>query len=483
MQTGRITTVFEMMVNGNSSWNGRHASVQRRFRLATFYKHGFRPLFKAWFHELSVLGLTFAMVDPPETYLGILATPDHANDATRQSTLATRLATMSNTATIPENMLPNDGRFGSGPSKIRPEQIRALDAGATTLLGTSHRQQPIRRLVSSIRAGLADFFHIPDGYEVVLGNGGASAFWDIACACLIRRKAAFGSYGSFSAKFAASAKGAPFLDEPVVFSSEFGGYRLPEFTEGVDAYCWAHNETSTGVATPIRRVEGTREQGALTLVDGTSAAGAIPLDIKETDAYYFSPQKAFGSDGGLWVAVLSPQAVERAGGIEEQARKAAHNGSASANEQTRRWVPPFLSLLSAIENSRKEQTLNTPAIATLIMMEDQIRWLNEHGGMAWSAARCATSAAYLYDWASRSDYACPFVADPRARSQSVVTIDLNAEVDAANVVAVLRENGIMDTFGYRKLGRNQLRIGVFPSVDPEDVKALTCCIDYVVEQL
>lgn len=380
---------------------------------------------------------------------------------------------MTNTVNIPTNMLPEDGRFGSGPSKIRPEQVQALDAGARNLLGTSHRQTPVKQVVGSIREGLSNFFQIPDGYEVVLGNGGASAFWDIACASLITRKAAFGTYGSFSAKFAKSAQSAPFLEDPEIFAGKPGTYRLPELTEYVDAYCWAHNETSTGVAAPVKRVEGSKEQGALTLIDATSGAGALNVDISQTDAYYFSPQKAFGSDGGLWIAVLSPRAIARAQQVEGEAKL----------EGSRRWVPPFLSLTSALDNARKDQTLNTPSVATLIMLENQVRWLNENGGMAWSTARCAQSAALLYEWAERSEYARPFVADPGSRSNAVVTVDLDDAVSAKQVIAALRENGIVDTSGYRKLGRNQLRIGVFPSVEPSDVAALTACIDYVVEHL
>ncbi len=380
---------------------------------------------------------------------------------------------MTNTVNIPSNMLPEDGRFGSGPSKIRPEQAQALLEGSQNLLGTSHRQTPIKQVVGSIREGLADFFRIPDGYEIVLGNGGASAFWDIACASLITRKAAFGTYGSFSSKFAKSAQSAPFLEEPEIFKGEPGTYRIPELTEYVDTYCWAHNETSTGVSAPIKRIPGSKEQGALTLIDATSGAGALPVDISQTDAYYFSPQKAFGSDGGLWVAVLSPAAVARAYGIQQNVNLPG----------ALRWIPPFLSLTSAIENSRKDQTLNTPAVATLIMLENQVRWLNDNGGLAWATARCARSASLLYEWAEKSEYATPFVADADARSNAVVTIDLDESINAAQVVSALRENGIVDTNGYRKLGRNQLRIGVFPSVDPSDVDALTNCVDYVVEHL
>lgn len=377
------------------------------------------------------------------------------------------------TITIPPSMLPEDGRFGSGPSKIRPEQVQALDAGATTVLGTSHRQSTIKQIVGSIRAGLAEFLRIPDDYEIVLGNGGATAFWDMACASLITRRAAFGVYGSFSAKFADSAASAPFLEDPVVYRCEPGDCRLPEYTEYVDAYCWAHNETSTGVAAPVHRIAGSLEQGALTIVDATSAAGALPVDISQTDAYYFSPQKAFGSDGGLWIAALSPAAIDRAYGIAQS----------TSLEGVLRWIPPFLSLKSAIENSRKDQTLNTPAITTLIMLNEQLQWLNNNGGMAWATARCAKNASLLYQWAEQSDYAHPFVADPALRSNSVVTIDLDDRINAKQVTAALRENGILDTSGYRKLGRNQLRVGVFPSVEPADVAALTNCVDYVVGQL
>lgn len=409
-------------------------------------------------------------INPP--YQRIILSPPSGHRNAQSLYLAT-LGTMTNTVTIPSKLLPEDGRFGSGPSKIRPEQIQALDDGARHLLGTSHRQTPIKQIVASIREGLSEFFQVPDGYEIVLGNGGASAFWDIACASLITRKAAFGTYGSFSTKFAKSAQSAPFLEEPEIFAGQPGTYRLPELTEYVDAYCWAHNETSTGVSAPVRRITGSKERGALTLIDATSAAGALPVDISQTDAYYFSPQKAFGSDGGLWVAVLSPAAIERAYGIAKSVDLLG----------VRRWIPPFLSLTSAIENSRKDQTLNTPAVATLVMMENQIRWLNDNGGLAWASTRCAKSASLLYTWAEHSDYASPFVADKAARSNAVVTIDLDESINASQVVAALRENGIVDTNGYRKLGRNQLRVGVFPSVEPADVTALIHCIDYVVEHL
>ena len=377
------------------------------------------------------------------------------------------------TITIPQSMLPEDARFGSGPSKIRTEQVEALDRAARTLLGTSHRQAPVKDLVESIRTGIAQFFSLPDGYEVVLGNGGASAFWDVMCASLITRQAACGVYGSFSKKVAASVASAPFLEDPIVFESEPGTYRVPERTEYVDTYCWAQNETSTGVQAPVYRIDGSHEQGALIAIDATSAAGAIPVDIAQTDVYYFSPQKAFGSEGGLWIAILSPAAIQRAEGIK---RSCAHEGA-------RRWIPPFLSLTSAIDNSLKNQTLNTPSISTLVLLGEQVKWLNENGGMAWSAARCKRSSDIVYAWAERSAYARPFVTDVDARSRSVVTIDLDDSVPQAYVTAVLRDNGIVDVNGYRKLGRNQLRIGVFPSVEPSDVEALLGCIDYVVEHM
>lgn len=397
-------------------------------------------------------------------------------------------------------MLPADGRFGSGPTKIRAAQVEALAEAGATLLGTSHRQAPVKNLVKDIREGLAEFFQLPDGYEVVLGNGGASAFWDIACANLIERRAAIGTYGSFSKKMAASAQAAPFLDEPAVFAGDVGTYRLPEFTEGADAYCWAQNETSTGVAAPVTRVAGSAEAGALTLIDATSAAGAIDVDVAQTDAYYFSPQKAFGAEGGLWVALLSPAAIDKAMAMKERAGVAVamdgaedcaaatgatgKNGAPDiAGGRSVRWIPPFLSLPSAIENSRKNQTLNTPAISTLILLANQVAFLNANGGLKASAAHCAASADVVYRWAEASDYAEPFVKDPAARSTSVVTVDLKPEVKDSDVVAALRDNGIVDVNGYRKLGRNQLRIGVFPSVDTADVEALTHCIDYVVERL
>jgi phosphoserine aminotransferase len=378
-----------------------------------------------------------------------------------------------NKLSIPEALLPRDGRFGSGPSKIRHAQVESLEQGWNTLLGTSHRQQPVRQVVASIRAGLRKLFSLPEGYEIALGNGGASAFWDIACASLIDKTPAFGVYGSFSRKFAQEAANTPFIEKTYVFESDPGTYTIPEFRDDADAYCWAHNETSTGVAAPVRRVPGSAENGALTLVDGTSAAGALHIDITQCDVYYFSPQKAFGSDGGLWFAILSPAAIERAERVEAEAKRAGSH----------RWIPAVLSLSTALSNSRKEQTLNTPSVATLILMDQQLRWMNEQGGMPWTEARCSESSDHLYQWAQASSFAQPFVSEVCARSNSVVTIDIDDRFSADEIIASLRANGIVDTAGYRKLGRNQLRIGVFPSVDPDDVRKLTQCIDYVVEHL
>lgn len=375
---------------------------------------------------------------------------------------------MTRQITLPHEILPADGRFGSGPSKVRAEQLDALVRSNPTVLGTSHRQAPVRNVVAALKSGLSDLFSLPEGYEVVLGNGGASAFWDISCACLIEKQAAFGVFGEFGGKFAASTAAAPHLADPIIYSAEPGTTCLPEVTDGVDLYAWPHNETSTGAAAAVTRIPA---EGALTVIDGTSAAGGLPVDVSQADVYYFSPQKVFGADGGLWVALMSPAAIDRAERLEKSAA------------ETGRWVPPFLSLTSAITNSRKNQTLNTPAIATLVLMEAQVEWLNSNGGLEWSTARCARSAETLYDWAEKSDYASPFVADPADRSHVVVTIDIAPDIDATEIVAGLRENGIVDTFAYRKLNRNQLRVGVFPSVEPSDVEALTRCIDETVAQL
>lgn len=363
--------------------------------------------------------------------------------------------------TIPADLLPADGRFGSGPSKVRPAQVDALAAVGRSLLGTSHRQAPVRGLVGRVRAGLAELFDLPEGYEVVLGNGGSTVFWDVATFGLVERSAQLCAFGEFGTSFATAVQRAPFLAVPQVRTAEPGSLVLPEATDAVDTYAWPHNETSTGVMAPVRRPDG----DALVLVDATSGAGGLPVDVAQTDAYYFAPQKSFASDGGLWLALLSPAAVARAQRLAEQ-----------------RWTPRSLSLAVAIENSRQDQTLNTPAIATLVMLAEQIDWLLEQGGLAWATARTAQSAAHLYGWAAAREWATPFVADPAARSQVVGTVDL-VGVDAAGVARVLRRHGVVDVEPYRRLGRNQLRVAMFPAVDPADVQALTACVDHVVERL
>jgi phosphoserine aminotransferase len=367
---------------------------------------------------------------------------------------------------IPGDLLPADGRFGCGPSKVRPEQVAALAGPGAALLGTSHRQAPVRQLVQRIRDGLAELFSLPDDYLVVLGNGGTTAFWEVAAFGLVRQRAQHLSFGEFSSKFAAVTTAAPWLDQPTVIHAAPGSHPEPSAETGADAYALTHNETSTGVAMPIRRVPGA-DSDALMLVDATSGAGGLPVSAAEFDTYYFAPQKCFGSDGGLWIALMSPAALDRAGQI------------ASSD----RYVPEFLSLQAAIANSRQQQTYNTPALATLIMLAEQLDWMLGQGGLAWTVARTAQSSAHLYDWAQRSPYATPFVTDPEQRSQVVGTIDFAEAVDAGALSAVLRANGIVDTESYRKLGRNQLRIGMFPAIDPLDVQALTACIDYVVERL
>jgi phosphoserine aminotransferase len=367
---------------------------------------------------------------------------------------------------IPAELRPADGRFGSGPTKVRPEQVAALAAAGQTLLGTSHRQAPVRGVVQRVRDGLAQLFALPEDYLVVLGNGGTTAFWDAAAFCLVDDKSQHLSFGEFSAKFAKVTGAAPWLAEPSVISSDPGTHPLPRAEAGVDAYALTHNETSTGVAMPVRRPAGA-DDGALVLVDATSAAGGIAVDPAEVDAYYFAPQKCFGADGGLWVALLSPAAAERVARI-------------TASD---RYIPEFLSLQIAIDNARLQQTYNTPAVATLILLAEQIEWMLANGGMAWTTERSAASSGILYNWADKSPVATPFVADPAQRSPVVVTIDLADSVAATAVSKALRANGIVDTDSYRKLGRNQLRIGTFPAVDPADVEALTTCIDYVVERL
>lgn len=367
---------------------------------------------------------------------------------------------------IPADLQPADGRFGSGPTKIRDAQLRALTAAGRSVLGTSHRQAPVRGLVQRVREGLTALFGLPDDYLVVLGNGGTTCFWETAAFGLISNKAQHLSFGEFSAKFAKVTQAAPWLADPSVISSQPGTHPASVPEPGIDAYALTHNETSTGVAMPIRRVSGA-DDGALVLVDATSAAGGIAVDPGEFDAYYFAPQKCFGSDGGLWIALLSPAAVDRAA-------KIAASG---------RYIPEFLSLQTAIDNSRLQQTYNTPAVATLILLAEQIDWMLAEGGMAWTTERTAASSGILYTWADKSTLATPFVTDPADRSQVVVTIDFADTVKATDISKALRANGIVDTDSYRKLGRNQLRIGTFPAVDPSDVEALTGCIDYVLERL
>ena len=368
--------------------------------------------------------------------------------------------------TIPAELLPADGRFGCGPSKVRPEALQALAGDGAAIMGTSHRQAPVKGLVKQIREGLAQLFDLPDGYEVVLGNGGTTAFWDAAAFGLVRDRAAFGTYGEFSAKFASGVAEAPFLGDPVIARGEPGSLALPEGQAGIDAYGWAHNETSTGVMAPVVRPSGV-DDDALVLIDATSGAGGLPVDIAQADVYYFAPQKSFAADGGLWLAVMSPAALAR---IEEI-------------KASGRWIPGFLDLSIALENSRKDQTYNTPAVATLFLLADQIRWLLSLGGLSGAVDRTCESSKRLYGWAEKSAFATPFVADRNLRSWVVGTVDFDPSVDAAALATTLRANGIVDVEPYRKLGRNQLRVGMFPAVDPDDVSALTACIDYVVERL
>lgn len=373
---------------------------------------------------------------------------------------------MTDAITIPDSLKPADGRFGAGPSKVRVEALHALAATGTSLLGTSHRQAPVKNLVGRVRQGISDLFSLPEGYEVVLGNGGATAFWDIATFGLIRERSQHLSFGEFSSKFATAAKAAPFLGEPTVIKSDTGTRPSPEAEVGVDVYAWAHNETSTGVMAPVRRVDGA-DDDALVLVDATSGAGGLPVDISQADAYYFAPQKNFASDGGLWIAVMSPAALERASEIAA----------------TDRWVPAFLDLPTAIDNSTKNQTYNTPSVATLFLMAEQLDWVNGQGGLDFAVGRTTDSSSRLYTWAEKTAYTTPYVANPDERSLVIGTIDFDDAVDAAAVAKTLRANGIVDVEPYRKLGRNQLRVAMFPAIDPSDVEALTACIDHVVEKL
>jgi len=368
---------------------------------------------------------------------------------------------------IPESLKPADGRFGSGPSRIRPEQIGRLAQEGAGVMGTSHRQAPVRGLVAQIRADLRELFSVPDGYEVVLGNGGTTAFWDAAACCLVERRALHLTYGEFSSKFAACTRRAPFLADPIVIEAEPGDAPKPRGDPEADVVTWAHNETSTGVMVPVVRPDDAGD--ALVLVDGTSAAAGLPIDVGQTDAYYFAPQKGLGSDGGLWLALLSPRALERISRI-------------TSAPQDGRWIPEFLSLQIAHENSVKDQTYNTPAIATLLLLADQLEWILERGGLEAMIARTTASSSHLYAWASQHEHATPFVQDPANRSLVVGTVDFDSHVDAADLASTLRANGIVDVEPYRKLGRNQLRVGMFPATDPADVRALTACIDWVLER-
>ena len=367
---------------------------------------------------------------------------------------------------IPADLLPVDGRFGAGPSKVRPEQIQALVEKSVSVMGTSHRQKPVKNEVAALSAGLAEMFTLPAGYEVVIGNGGTTAFWEVAAFGLLRDRAQFLTFGEFGSKFASSANAAPFLGEQSVIKSEPGD--APEFVAaaGLDAYCTPHNETSTGVAIPPVRPAGA-DKDALVLIDATSGAGGLPVDLSQVDVYYFSPQKCFASDGGLFVAIMSPAAIARAEEIKASGR----------------YIPAFLDLMTAIENSRLDQTYNTPAVATILMMNEQIKWFNANGGLDWCVSRTKESSDAIYDWATASSYATPFVADPAKRSQVVATVDFDESIDAEVVAKVLRASGVVDTEPYRKLGRNQLRISVFPAVEPSDVRQLLKCIDFVIAAL
>jgi phosphoserine aminotransferase len=367
---------------------------------------------------------------------------------------------------IPAEFLPADGRFGAGPSKVRPEQIQALVTKSKNILGTSHRQAPVKNEVAEMRAGLAKMFSIPADYEIVIGNGGTTAFWEIAAFGLIRDRAQFLTFGEFGTKFANCAIDAPFLGEQSVIKAEPGDAPAFAPASGIDAYCTPHNETSTGVAIPPVRPAGA-DADALVLIDATSGAGGLPVDLSVVDVYYFSPQKCFASDGGLFIAIMSPRAIARAQEIKASGR----------------YIPAFLDLVTAIENSRLEQTYNTPSVATIVMMNEQVKWFNTNGGLDWCVARTKESSDAIYDWATASPHATPFVADPAKRSQVVATVDFDESINAENVAKVLRANGIVDTEPYRKLGRNQLRISVFPAVEPSDVRQLLKSIDYIITKL
>ena len=374
---------------------------------------------------------------------------------------------------IPEQIKPSDGRFGSGPSRLRPEQLQALAASGASVMGTSHRQKPVKQVVARVRNGLRELFELPDGYEVLLGNGGTTAFWDAAIAGVIRERALHLCYGEFSSKIASGAGKAPFLAEPIMVEAPAGDAPDPQAVaqHGADVITWAHNETSTGVMVPVTRPAGL-DDDALVLIDATSGAGGLPVDVADADVYYFAPQKGFASDGGLWLAIASPAALERIAQID------ADRPTVGAT----RWIPEFLSLTTALDNSVKDQTYNTPAVATLFLLADQIEWMLATGGLEAMVGRTTASSSHLYGWAEAHEHATPFVRDPAKRSLVVGTIDFDDEVDAAAVAATLRANGIVDVEPYRKLGRNQLRVAMFPATDPSDVQALTACIDYILEQ-
>jgi phosphoserine aminotransferase len=369
---------------------------------------------------------------------------------------------------IPDELKPGDGRFGSGPSRLRPGALARLAAEGDAVMGTSHRREPVKGLVGRVRAGLRELFAVPESYEIALGNGGTTAFWDAATCSLVRERALHLAYGEFSAKFAACTERAPFLARPIVLEADPGDAPDPLADPTADVIAWAHNETSTGVMVPVLRPEGAT--GSLVLIDATSAAGGLPVDVRNADAYYFAPQKGFASDGGLWLALLGPAALERIQEIE-------------AEQPGGRWIPRFLSLGTALENSQQDQTYNTPAIATLLLLADQLEWMLEHGGMAGMVSRTTESSTHLYGWASAHELARPFVRNPSKRSLVVGTIDFDEQVDGALLAATLRDNGIVDVEPYRKLGRNQLRVAMFPVTDPAEIRALTACIDWILERL
>jgi len=376
----------------------------------------------------------------------------------------TQTSTDPTTLVLPADLKPADGRFGSGPSKVRPEQLARLAADGAAVMGTSHRQKPVKSLVGRVRAGLRDLFSLPEGYEVVLGNGGTTALWDAIAFGLVRERAQAFTFGEFSAKFA-KAVTTPYLADPVIVKAEPGTAPELTYAEGTDLVGWAQNETSTGVSAPVLRPAGS--DAALVAIDATSGAAGLPVRAEDYDVYYFAPQKSFASDGGLWIALMSPAALERVGEIGASGR----------------WVPEFLSLPTALDNSLKDQTYNTPAIATLFLLAEQLDWMNGNGGLSWTTGRSADSAQRLYSWAEASSFAAPFVTDPEYRSNVVGTIDFVEGTDAAAVAKALRANGIVDVEPYRKLGRNQLRVAMYPAIDPEDVTALTRCIDWLVERV